>query len=256
MKELIEKHKVDAITIWDDIFVADKTRFKKIVELVETEKINEKIRFTIYARANLIDDETCKLMKRMNVSAVFFGLESGSEKILAYLKKNTVTVEQNRNAIKKCKEHGITTVGSFVFGSPQETKEDIEQTMKLVNDPNLDIVDGFPLTPLPGTDVWEYAKSKGIVSDDNFDFDLLDMKKPIFLSEVMSKEEFEKVFSDVMNQIEKKNEKNRVTKIKLKYLKYLLSPTYMRKRVFKNWRTVSKIIFNRFSYSRKRPEEA
>jgi len=143
---------------------------REISELLKKEGLND-LQFYVWARANLISEEICGYMKNMNVAVTEFGLESGSEKILKYLKKGNVTVEQNKNALAMCKKYGFRTVGSFIIGSPGETEEDLKQTLSLVRDKNLDQVRVFQLTPFPKTELWEYAKQKGFVSDSP-DFDL------------------------------------------------------------------------------------
>lgn len=96
--ELIDKYNVELIHIFDDLFIANKKRFIEIVERIKKEKINEKIKFMCLARADLLNDEVMRAFKDMNVVCIGFGMESGSEKVLNYLKRDTVTVKQNRAA--------------------------------------------------------------------------------------------------------------------------------------------------------------
>jgi anaerobic magnesium-protoporphyrin IX monomethyl ester cyclase len=95
IRNLIIKYDVECINILDDLFVTSKNRLIKIVKLIKEEKINERVKFGCQMRADLLDDEMAKLLKEMNVVYLGFGLESGSEKILTYLKKSTTTVESN-----------------------------------------------------------------------------------------------------------------------------------------------------------------
>lgn len=232
IKELVEKYKVDGIAFADDLFIADKRRLEEIVKLVREEGFNKKIEFFVDARANLIDDKTCKLLRSMNVTAIFFGLESGCERTLNYLKKGSVTVKQNRNALKVCKENGLRTWGSFIIGNPGETKEDMMKTLDLVRDRNLDIANVGQLTPFPDNEVWSYAKEIGVVSDDfGFDFSqlTLDYKPDIILTKEMSRENFKKIFFMFQKELAKKYYANKSTKIKLKYLKYLFNPGFIKR---------------------------
>jgi radical SAM superfamily enzyme YgiQ (UPF0313 family) len=166
---LIDDYKVDGIIIWDDLFAVSSKRLKLIVEKLKEEKVD--IPFQGFARANLINREVCKLLKKMNVTNIAFGLESGSEKILTYLKEN-VTVKDNLRALKLCKEQGLRTQGNFIIGSPNETEEDIKLTLKLMRNKNLDEIYVHHLTPFPGTKTWEEAKELNLVSDNLEDMDL------------------------------------------------------------------------------------
>jgi len=210
MNFLISSYKLDGIIIWDDLFVVGKQRLEKIVKLVKDEGINEKVKFWVFARANLVNREIAKLLKEMNVTAIGFGLESGSEKILKYLKKGTVTIEDNKRAIKLCKEQGIKTMGNFIIGSPDETEEDLQQTFDLFTNKNLDESYIHQLTPFPGTQIWDYAKQKGIVSDDinKLDFSQfsLDGYKPgLVMAERISKEKLREWYDKFRNAELRKN---------------------------------------------------
>jgi len=193
IKHLIEKYKVESIGIYDDLFAVSKPRLKRIVELIKKEGIDEKINFGCQGRANLFDEETASLLKEMNVTSIGFGFESGSEKILKYLKDGQVTVEQNRRAIELCNKYGIKVGGFFILGSPGETIEDIKQTYEFIVNNKLTTMMAFILTPFPGTPLWEIAKNDNIVSDNmdfsKFSFFDFSLKTP-FLNKNMTKEEF------------------------------------------------------------------
>jgi anaerobic magnesium-protoporphyrin IX monomethyl ester cyclase len=185
---------VKMISFYDDLFIADKPRLKRIVELLTEESLNEKLAFSCSCRANLVADDVAKLLKEMNVVSVGMGLESGNQRILTYLKGEGITVEHNRNAVKILKKNSLAANASFVIGSPDETREEILETLEFIKEINLDFVDTYVLTPLPGTPVWEYAKKRGLVSD-NMDWGKLDVsfaenhEKAIILSEKLSREE-------------------------------------------------------------------
>ena len=249
MKHLIEKYDVDGILIFDDLFIANKKRVEEIAKLMEKEGINKKIKLYIYGRTNLINDEILKHLKKMNVVTIEFGLESGSERTLKFLKKGLVTVKDNRNALRLCKKLGFTTYGSFIVGSPDEAEEDMKQTLSLVNDKNLDGAHVYQLTPYPGTEVWEIAKKMGFVSDDpNFDLKkiyLFDFKPDLIMTKKLSKEEFTKWYNFLQAEAEKKlhklSFKELFSEIKPKHLKYLLTPRFIKKILF-NWKETARYL--------------
>lgn len=162
------------ISIWDDLFIVNKARFKKFVELVEEKEINKRVTFTFSVRANLIDDELCKLLKRINVTGVSFGAESGSDKILKLLNKGT-TVKINQKAIDTLHKYMIAVGCSFIIGSPTETENDVRRTYEFILK---NITDGKLnpdchvniLMPMPGTEMWNYAIISGIIDINNFDW--------------------------------------------------------------------------------------
>ena len=199
IQHLVKYYKVDTINFYDDIFILDKKRLKEIIDLLEKEKILGKVTFTCSARANLIDKEMVQLLKNMGVKSIGLGLESGSPKILEYLKGSSVTVEDGIKAINTIKKFGIKVYASFIIGSPQETREDIIKTLEFIKKSKLVGFDIYVLTPFFNTPVWEHALSRGLVNEKmNWDRLKIDFAKhhqsAIILSEQLSREELYKLF--------------------------------------------------------------
>lgn len=173
---LVKKYEVETISFFDDLFVADKSRLVQIIKLLREKGLLGRVKYTCSCRANLVDKELAGLLKEMGVVSVGMGLESGSEEVLKYLKGGSVSVANNYKAVKLLKESGIAVNGSFVIGSPDETKEQIMDTYNFIKKSGVDLFDVYILTPYPGTPVWDYAVREGIVRDDeNFDWSTLNV---------------------------------------------------------------------------------
>jgi len=199
--DLARNYNVKLISFYDDLFIAHRERLKSIVSLIRNSGELKNIRFTCNVRANLVDDEVAALLKEMKVASVNLGLESGCERTLHYL-KGDVTVEQNLNAIKIIRKHETACQGSFIIGSPSETREEILQTYRFIKKANLNLIDLYVLTPYPGTPVWDYAKSRGYVSE-QMDWERLNVnfgpnsKKVVVLSEVLNRSEIERLYKKI-----------------------------------------------------------
>ena len=189
---------VKEINFWDDLFIVSKERIKQIVHLLSKKKLLGKIIFSCAVRSNLIDKNMVKLLKKMNVKNVSMGLESGTPRVLEYLKGNTIKINDHIRAIKLFKKYGIEASASFIIGSPTETRQEILQTFEFIRNSGLRGFNIYILTPIPGTPMWEYAKKRGMVSE-NMDWDLLNIdfllnhQKAIVLSETLTKEELYKL---------------------------------------------------------------
>ena len=213
IKELISNFKVDSICFYDDLFIANKKRVKDIGQLLKKEKI--KIRFSCSVRANLINNKMALLLKDINITKISLGIESGSKKILKYLKGDSVTVEQNFNAVNVLKKYGFIVGASFIIGSPHETEKDIIKTLNFIKKSKLDVGETYILTPFPNTKIWDYCKKNGIVTDfmnwDNIKMYFNSNINRVVITDKISKERllyFDRLF--------KKEWKKR-------YIKYLLS---------------------------------
>jgi len=193
ISELVNSYGVKLISFFDDLFIADFERLKKIVDLLEKGDILKKVAFTCSGRANLINDEIAGLLKRMNMRSVGMGLESGCEKTLEYLKGGNVSVEDNGRAVGILRKHGIAANASFVIGSPQESVQDMMETYTFIRKYPLSLFDTYVLVPYPGTALWNYAKAKGLVSD-TMNWRKLDVnfyrnkEQAIILSEVVDRQ--------------------------------------------------------------------
>jgi radical SAM superfamily enzyme YgiQ (UPF0313 family) len=158
----------------------------------------------------------------MNIVSLAFGFESGSERILNYLKKNTVTVEQNRNAIRLCKKYGFFVTGNYMLGNPGETREDLDKTLQLIRDSPIDELTITKTTPLPGTELWEYAKHKGIINED-MDWNKFSTRNfgDIFLSENLKKEDLDEYVKKIEPEIVKSHQRFSFK------ARYLLNPNFI-----------------------------
>lgn len=205
MTHLIEKYKVDTLCIFDDLFIASKKRLERIVELIRENKINEQVLFRCSARSSLIDGNTAKLMKKMNIGTVTIGFESGSQKILSYLKKNTTKLEDNKRAAKLLHKYGIEIEGLFMIGSPGETKQDMMMTLDFIKKGFVDTMQLSITTPFPGTELWDYALKKNLITED-MDWDVLDqlpnkdLSDYIILDDAISMEDFKEIHQLFMKE--------------------------------------------------------
>lgn len=178
IKGLINDYGVKKINFYDDLFIANKQRVRKLLRLLKKEGLNKKAEFHVSSRSNLIDDEICSLLKQMNVKGISLGLESGSPNVLKYLKGNSVTVEDNFEAIEIIKKHGLYCIASFIIGTPIDTKKTITKTLNFIKRSKLDNFTVYTLTPFPGTPIWEYAQKHGLLPTEpkNIDWDQLDVE--------------------------------------------------------------------------------
>ncbi|MFC1674317.1 B12-binding domain-containing radical SAM protein [Candidatus Omnitrophota bacterium] len=235
IEELIVKFGVAHISIWDDLFVANRGRLEAICSLIDKKKINKKVSFGCALRSDLVTPELCVLMKRMNIDRVSIGFESGSQKILSMLKCSSVSVQQHIEAVKLCKANKIGVTGTFMIGNPGEKKDDLDKTLELIKQLKLDGGGTISLAaPLPGTALWEYARQQEKVSDDmdftkvgimNTDFSDPRGFQGVLLTDEIPKDEFFQIASQIQKETNKYYIKGllRWRNISLRNLRFILS---------------------------------
>jgi anaerobic magnesium-protoporphyrin IX monomethyl ester cyclase len=143
----------------------------------------------------MIDNQTVQLLSKMGVVSVGMGLESGDDETLQFLKGKSAKVTKNTQAINILKKAKIAVNGSFVIGSPQETREQIMRTYDFIRHSKLDLFDIYMLTPYPGTPIWAHAVENNLVSNNMADWSCLDVniyrfpERAIILSEILDRKE-------------------------------------------------------------------
>ena len=86
------------------------------------------------------------------VSQVHLPVQSGSDRVLAAMKRNYTAMEY-RSIIRRLRASrpGVSISSDFIIGFPGETEADFEQTLKLVEDVRFDGSFSFIYSPRPGT---------------------------------------------------------------------------------------------------------
>lgn len=168
IKGLIKRYHTGTIIFQDDLFMASKDRVREFCRALIREKLPDKIIWGCQGRANLLnrhDLDLLKLMKRAGCVQLAYGFESGSERILKYLKGNTVTVAQNQKALDLTKKAGLKTMGYFMLGTQGETEKDLLKTKAFIlkNKDKLDHYQMYITTPFPGTQIWDICEKEGLV---------------------------------------------------------------------------------------------
>lgn len=86
------------------------------------------------------------------VSHLHLPVQSGSDRILALMKRNHLVLEY-KSIIRRVRElrPNLSLSGDFIIGFPGETEEDFRATMKLIEDLKYDRSFSFIYSPRPGT---------------------------------------------------------------------------------------------------------
>ncbi|MCU0645357.1 MAG: B12-binding domain-containing radical SAM protein [bacterium] len=244
MEHLVNTYNVEAITVSDDLFISSAKRIESIVEKMEQRKLLGKIRFLVDLRANLVNDHLVQLLKKMGVVKAALGLESGSDRILQYLKGKNVTVADNRNAVKILNNYGIGTHCCFMIGAPPETKEDIELTRNLIREIlDMDTKNFCQLTvttPLPGTQLWNYARNKEHITEDvdwhQFSLSpLVSNRKDFFINEHIDFDEFLQIAADTFALTNSRRLKSILSKFSWRYVRRIFEDPKLAMKIVRDY---------------------
>lgn len=128
MQELSARYGATAFNLIHDNLTTNKSFIKEIADLILEKGL--KIRWGFSSRIDTIDLETIRLVAEAGCDYVFFGVETGSDKIQATMKKR-LKLSRIGETLDQCVNHGIAPTTSFILGFPDEELEDVVSTIRL-----------------------------------------------------------------------------------------------------------------------------
>jgi anaerobic magnesium-protoporphyrin IX monomethyl ester cyclase len=165
--EFMLKSGLKEIHIADDNFTSDMERAEEICE----EIIKRGLKFpwaTITGiRVDRVNKGLLRKMKRAGCYRVYFGIESGSQRVLNNINKG-INLKQIRQAINWAKKAGLETFGFFMIALPGEKLSDIKKTIKFATSLDLDMAKMSVTIPLPATPLYNELKNQGKIKTKNW----------------------------------------------------------------------------------------
>ena len=148
-----------------------------------------KVMYPSFAEANLLnDEEEMKFLKDSGLVSLFFGIESGSQKMLESVHK-CLRVEVLKKALEVSRKAGIYTVGSLIYPLPGETPETTEETLRFLEETKPDSVPVQFAGLYPGTPWFSHPERYGFqVNRDKYPERVMDYKIKLLFPPAMWKD--------------------------------------------------------------------
>ena len=159
IKHLMANHGTKGIYFINDNFTIKKKETFELCNLIRKNKLD--IEWVCDTRVDLVSRELFREMKRAGCKTIWFGGESGSQRVLDLVGKN-VTLEQTEQAFKICRQEGIQTACSFLLGIPGETVAEMEATFKFARKLDPDWCRFNIYVAVPGSRLYEEVMAKGL----------------------------------------------------------------------------------------------
>ncbi len=161
------------VYFWDDTFCTNKKWLKDFSHRYREEI---KLPFHCLTRPEDINEETIESIRYAGCSHINMGIESGSETIRKNVLNRHMSNERIIRATSLIKDSGIKINTFNMFAIPDEGPQEMWETINLNEIINPDGVFAFLLTPLPGTDIANYARNAGTMTAEQAE----NMKEGIF----------------------------------------------------------------------------
>ena len=160
---LVEKYSAKQILFLDENFCLNKKRVMEICKGIVDRKLD--IVFACDARVNAVDEEMLMAMKKAGCQTIYFGVESGYQKILDLYKKG-ITISQIKRAFRLCNKVGIPTAAGWII-HPSYNEKDFLHDLMFAFKLNAGAITLSQLIPFPGTGIYnELKNNKKPISQD------------------------------------------------------------------------------------------
>jgi radical SAM superfamily enzyme YgiQ (UPF0313 family) len=178
VEEVIRLRDLYGFTRFDfihDMLTASRPLVMQLCRRIEESGV--RIEWGCSARTDCIDRELLELMRATGCREMYFGIETGSPRMQKVVKKN-LKLEGVHPALDMCADLGIQTTASFITGFPEEEREDVEATLRMMVElsPKTPNVQLHLYSPTPGTPLNDRFEDRlvftGYISDFGFSIPL------------------------------------------------------------------------------------
>jgi radical SAM superfamily enzyme YgiQ (UPF0313 family) len=149
---ILEGEGYSEVLIVDDTFTVNKKWVLEFCGLFN--ELRLKMRWNCHARVNTLDEETVSAMKQAHCTGMAFGIESGNPEMLKKIDK-CITLGQAREAVRLCRKYGISTLCSYIFGHPGDTRQTMNDTLRAALELDSDYANFCVLVPMPGSKIFD-----------------------------------------------------------------------------------------------------
>jgi radical SAM superfamily enzyme YgiQ (UPF0313 family) len=190
LKYLKTRFGIRHINFYDDQFTFNRQRVEALTERLLAEPLG--MTFNCAVRAEHIDRELVRLMKRAGCWMMSLGIESGDEELLAQHRQNP-DLAFLADKIRLIRSEGIRTKGLLMIGLPGETEESIHRSMDYVFSLPIDDFNLAKFTPFPGSPIYENIHELGEFDEQ---WDKMDCMNFQFVTKGLTRERLEELFQE------------------------------------------------------------
>ncbi|RJP72845.1 MAG: radical SAM protein [Candidatus Abyssobacteria bacterium SURF_17] len=154
IKFLRREYHAAGIYFREDNFTLRKDRVKAFCEGLLSNGVN--IHWMCETRVDTLDKDLLVLMKRAGCAGLYIGTESGSQRMLDFMKKG-ITIDQIKEVFQWCGDLGLRTLASFVVGAPTETSEERKETVEFARNLGATVYGFNVFVGIPRSFLYDYV---------------------------------------------------------------------------------------------------
>ncbi len=162
---LVTQYGMDGVYFADELWCTNRSEMHEICDRLKALNLN--FVWGCQTRIGIFDLEDYEYMYNSGCRWIFFGVESGSKTILKKINKR-IDYEKIEQTFRDCKKANIACIGSFIIGFPDETCEDVCETVALIKTLDTKLINFNFLALVPGSEIYkDLIKNERYVEADN-----------------------------------------------------------------------------------------
>jgi len=143
----------------DDVFTMDLERAKKVCKMILDSGMKFRWNCANGIRADRVDEELLRLMKKAGCEFLAYGLETGNPDMLKVIKK-AISLEKARETFELTKKIGLKFAVNFIIGHQEETFERAMDSINFAKSIPADYVNFSNMIPYPGTEIFKWIEEQ------------------------------------------------------------------------------------------------
>lgn len=156
---LMDQYKLNSFVFLDDTFTLKKSHTLALCK--EIIRRGLKITWSCNTRANTVDEELLKYMKKAGCHLILIGVESGDEKFRNEVINKKISDKEIMNLRKWCRQLKIPLGCYLMLGFPGETMNEIQNTVDFAVKFDMDLMSIHTTTVYPGSKLHEILAAEG-----------------------------------------------------------------------------------------------
>ena len=131
MKSIKRQYGIVTFDLIHDMFTVDRKKVLSFCDAVENS--GEELYWSCSARTDCIDDQMMARMAETGCNGIFFGIDSGSDRMQEIMQKG-LNLHEAAARIKSSCRHQIKSTVSLIAGFPEETRDDLRSTIHFIGE--------------------------------------------------------------------------------------------------------------------------
>ena len=163
---LVQRYNVKNIKILDELFVLKESRVLELCDLII--KRGYDLNIWAYARVDTVNEKLLKKMKQAGINWLAYGIESGSKEVRDGVHKGKFTRQVIMDTIEITKRAGISIIGNYMFGLPDDNLATMKETFNLAKELNCEYANFYSTMAYPGSQLYAESVEKSIDLPDDW----------------------------------------------------------------------------------------